>query len=130
MIYDVKEPKHVPDVLKRAASEIIVVDGAMGTLLSRMGLPPGEPPELLNVTAPEMIAEVHIGYVQGGAMALSTNSFGGSRPKLAKWGIGDQVVELNRAAVRIAREAGAQHVLADVGPTGLTMAPHGPRPGR
>lgn len=115
----------MPDVLIRAASEVIVVDGAMGTMLSRMGLPPGEPPELLNVTAPETVAAVHAGFIEAGAMAVSTNSFGGSRPKLAKWGIADQVVELNRVAVRIAREAGAQHVLADVGPTGLTMEPVG-----
>ena len=115
----------MPDVLIRAASEVIVVDGAMGTMLSRMGLPPGEPPELLNVTAPETVADVHAGFIEAGAMAVSTNTFGGSRPKLAKWGIADQVVELNRVAVRIAREAGAQHVLADVGPTGLTMEPVG-----
>ncbi len=116
----------MPDVLKRAASEIIIIDGAMGTMLSRLGLPTGEPPELLNVTAPEMVGQVHVDYILAGALAVSTNTFGGSRPKLAKWGIGDQVVELNRAAVRIAREAGAQHVLGDVGPTGLTMAPLGP----
>jgi 5-methyltetrahydrofolate--homocysteine methyltransferase len=116
----------VPDILYRAKSQVITIDGAMGTMLHRMGLPPGESPELLNVTAPEMIAEVHSLYATAGALAISTNTFGGSRPKLADWGLGDQVVEINRAAVRIAREVGAQHILADVGPTGLVMEPMGP----
>jgi 5-methyltetrahydrofolate--homocysteine methyltransferase len=111
--------------MKRAADEVLVIDGAMGTMLSRMGLPAGEPPELLNVTAPEMIAEVHKNYVLAGAHAISTNSFGGSRPKLDRHGIGDQVGGLNRAAVRIARATGAQHILADVGPTGLVLEPLG-----
>ena len=116
----------MPDILKRAAEQVIVIDGAMGTMLHRMGLPPGEPPDLLSVTAPEMVAEVHRLYVLAGALAISTNTFGASRPKLADWSLGDQVVEINRAAVRVARLAGAQHVLADVGPTGLVMEPMGP----
>jgi 5-methyltetrahydrofolate--homocysteine methyltransferase len=116
----------VPDILRRLGHEVLVVDGAMGTMLQRAGMPAGQCPEELNATNPEMVLDVHHAYVTVGAECISTNSFGGSRPKLEEYGLGDRVDELNRAAVRLARQAGAQHILADVGPTGLVMEPLGP----
>lgn len=116
----------VPDIGLRLGRDVLVVDGAMGTMLQRAGMPSGQCPEELNVTNPEMVLEVHTSYVTVGAECISTNSFGGSRPKLAEYGLGDRVQELNRAAVRLARQAGAQHILAAVGPTGLVMEPLGP----
>jgi 5-methyltetrahydrofolate--homocysteine methyltransferase len=116
----------MPDILMRLGREVLVVDGAMGTMLQRAGIPPEQNNEQLNLTNPEAVAEVHHGYVLAGAHCISTNSFGGTRPKLAEYGLGDQVEELNRAAVRIAKASGAQHVLADVGPTGLVLEPLGP----
>jgi 5-methyltetrahydrofolate--homocysteine methyltransferase len=97
----------------------------MGTMLQRAGMPSGQCPEELNVTNPEMVLEVHHAYITVGAECISTNTFGGSRPKLQEFGLGDRVEELNRAGVRLARQAGAQHILADVGPTGLVMEPLG-----
>jgi 5-methyltetrahydrofolate--homocysteine methyltransferase len=116
----------VPDILRRLGKEVLVVDGAMGTMLQRAGMPSGQCPEELNVTNPEMVLEVHHAYVTVGAECISTNTFGGSRPKLAEFGLGDRVDELNRAGVRLARQAGAQHIIADIGPTGLVMEPLGP----
>jgi 5-methyltetrahydrofolate--homocysteine methyltransferase len=115
----------VPDILRRLGREVLVVDGAMGTMLQRAGMPSGQCPEELNVTNPDMVLDVHRAYVTVGAECISTNSFGGSRPKLAEYGLGDRVDELNRAAVHLARASGAQHILADVGPTGLVMQPLG-----
>lgn len=115
----------MPDILRRLGREVLVVDGAMGTMLQRAGMPSGQCPEELNVTNPEMITDVHRAYVMVGAECVTTNSFGGTRPKLAEYGLGDRVEELNRAAVRLARAADAQHVLADVGPCGLVMQPLG-----
>ena len=109
----------------RLGRDVLVVDGAMGTMLHRAGLPAGECPELLNITAPEMVGDVHHFYQLAGADCVSTNTFGGSRPKLAEYGLGDRVEELNRAAVGIAKRFGGPHVLADVGPTGLVMEPLG-----
>ncbi len=116
----------MPDILNRLGREVLVIDGAMGTMLHREGVPPEQNHEQLNVTNPEMIGQIHSYYVAAGADCVTTNTFGGSRPKLAVYGLGDEVVALNRAAVRIARGAGAQHVLADIGPTGLVLEPLGP----
>src|SRR5512133_466673 len=116
----------MPDILQRLGREVLVVDGAMGTMLQRAGMPSGQCPEELNVTNPEMVLDVHHAYVTVGAECISTNTFGGSRTKLAEYGLQDRVEELNRAGVRLARQAGAQHILADVGPTGLVMEPLGP----
>ncbi|MBI5232410.1 MAG: homocysteine S-methyltransferase family protein, partial [Coriobacteriales bacterium] len=115
----------MPDILMRLGREVLVVEGAMGTMLQRAGLPAGECPEFLNVTAPDMVAGVHKLYRLAGADCCITNTFGGSRPKLDEYGLGDRVEELNRAAVRIASQYGAPHVLADVGPSGKVLEPLG-----
>ncbi len=116
----------MPDIMMRLGRQALVLDGAMGTMLQRAGMSAGECPELLNVTAPEMVGQVLDLYKLAGSDCTITNTFGGSRPKLAEYGLADRVEELNRAAVRIARSHGAPHILADMGPTGLVMQPLGP----
>ncbi len=115
----------MPDIMMRLGRDVLVLEGAMGTMLQRAGLPAGECPELLNVSAPEVVADVHRLYSLAGADCCITNTFGGSRPKLDEYGYGGRVEEFNRAAVRICRQDGARHVLADVGPTGLVLEPMG-----
>lgn len=115
----------MPDVMMRLGSEMLVFEGAMGTMLHRAGLEPGQCPEFLNLVEPEIIQNVHHSYYLVGADCSTSNTFGGSRPKLAEYGLEDQLEEINRAGVRLAREGGAPHVLADIGPTGLVMEPVG-----
>jgi 5-methyltetrahydrofolate--homocysteine methyltransferase len=115
----------MPDIIDRLDRDVIVVDGAMGTMLHRAGMPPEQCPEQLNVTNPEMVRQIHHDYVLAGADVATSNTFGGTRLKLAEYGLGERVAELNRAGVRVARESGAQHVLGDVGPTGLVLEPLG-----
>ncbi len=115
----------MPDIAMRLGGEVLVIDGAFGTMLQRAGIPAEQCPEQLNVTAPEIVGGIHRDYVLAGADCVTTNSFGGTRVKLAEYGLSEQVELLNRAAVKVARSAGAQHVLADVGPTGLVLEPLG-----
>lgn len=116
----------MPDIMRRLGKEMLVFDGAMGTMLQRAGLPVGECPELLNVTAPDMVGQVLRLYQLAGSDCTITNTFGGSAPKLAEYGYAARVEEFNRAAVKVAKRYGAPHVLADIGPTGLVLEPLGP----
>ncbi|MBN1438585.1 MAG: homocysteine S-methyltransferase family protein [Anaerolineales bacterium] len=110
-----------------AGGETLLADGAMGTLLMARGLEPGSPPEAWNTAHPRRIAEVHRAYVDAGSQIILTNTFGGSRIKLAKAGLGERAEEINRAAAVIALEAagGDAFVAGDIGPCGEMMEPLG-----
>ena len=106
----------------------VVIDGGMGTLLQDMGLDDGGAGELWNVERPDAVREAHRGYARAGARILTTNSFGGTRPRLETHGLGPRVHELNEAAARLAREVADETgalVAGGLGPTGELMAPLG-----
>jgi 5-methyltetrahydrofolate--homocysteine methyltransferase len=73
----------MPDIAARLGREVLVVDGAMGTMLQRAGIPPEQPGIQLNLIAPDVVADVHRSYVFVGADCVTSNTFGGTRPKLA-----------------------------------------------
>jgi 5-methyltetrahydrofolate--homocysteine methyltransferase len=101
----------------------------MGTVLQDLGLNDGGAPELWNVEKPEVIDGILESYAAAGARFLTTNTFGGTRPRLELHGLADRVKELNAAGARIARSvADRRHgvfVLGDIGPTGELMEPMG-----
>jgi 5-methyltetrahydrofolate--homocysteine methyltransferase len=106
----------------------VILDGGMGTLLQDRGLTDGGAGELWNVERPEVVRESHEAYARAGARILTTNTFGGTRPRLQMHGLEHRVHELNRAAAAIARSVADAHgalVAGDVGPTGELMAPLG-----
>ena len=103
---------------------IVVFDGAMGTMMQRMGLQAGELPELLNMTHPEMIRDIHRQYVEAGSHVVSTNTFQASEYKLKNCGY--TVEEIIYRAVSLAKESGARFTALDVGPVGQLMEPLGP----
>jgi 5-methyltetrahydrofolate--homocysteine methyltransferase len=105
-----------------------LVDGGMGTLLQDSGLDDGGSGELWNVEHPDRVRAAHEAYARAGARVLTTNTFGGSRPRLAMHGLEDRVHELNRAAAELARSVADEYgalVAGDLGPTGELLAPLG-----
>ena len=109
---------------------VLVADGATGTMLQRAGLPVGTPPVAWNLNNPAAVKTLHRRYIDAGADIVLTNTFGGSRPKLEAEGLGEQVVEINCTAARLARSAAGNHglVFGDIGPTGKLLDPLGPLP--
>ena len=106
--------------------KIILLDGAMGTMLQAAGLPAGQLPELWNITHPETVTEIQRRYVEAGSRVLYTNTFGANRFKAS--GCGRSVSELVSAGVRCARAAGEGFdvkVALDIGPIGQLLEPLG-----
>ena len=124
--YDPLEGLIVKDEhLRRAllGEDFLLMDGGMGTLLQARGLTDdGVLPEELNLSHPDDIIELQRGYVEAGAEAITTNTFGASSYKM-----GDRagVAEVYAAAADCARAAGAHYVAGDIGPTGALLEPLG-----
>ncbi|KKO52176.1 bifunctional homocysteine S-methyltransferase/methylenetetrahydrofolate reductase [Paenibacillus sp. DMB20] len=94
-----------PDLRQAWENRVLIGDGAMGTFLYQKGFPVGISYEELNLTSPEVIGDVHRQYMESGAQVLESNTFSANYDKLSKYGLESKVEEINRAGVRIAREA-------------------------
>jgi methionine synthase / methylenetetrahydrofolate reductase(NADPH) len=110
------------------SDSIYLFDGAMGTRLYDKGVYINRSYDELNLTAPDLVREVHEEYVRAGADILETNSFGATRHKLQAYGLEEKVREINTAAARIAKEAAGEKALVAgaIGPLGLRIEPYGP----
>ncbi len=117
----------MPELLALARQRVVLLDGAMGTELMRRGLPHGACLELWNVDRPDAVSAVHRDYFAAGSDAVTTNSFGGTRIKLAAYGQEARTAELNRAAAAVAVEArpAGRFVLGSMGPVGKFLKPQG-----
>jgi 5-methyltetrahydrofolate--homocysteine methyltransferase len=107
---------------------LLIADGATGTMLQSLGLPAGVAPELWNVERPEAVRTLYRSYLDAGSGVILTNTFGGSRLKLERVGsLGERCAELNQAAACLAKEAAGEraYVAGDIGPTGELMEPYG-----
>ncbi len=107
--------------------EVLVSDGAMGTMLLQHGLPPGRCPELMNLERPEVVEDIARSYADAGADIVHTNTFGGSPLKLADYGLEEKCGELNRTAVAATRQGVGERVYisASFGPSGRILQPYG-----
>lgn len=105
----------------------LVADGATGTQLQALGLPPGTGGEFWNLEWPERVRELHRRYRAAGAQLLTTNTFGGTAIALARHGAAERTVEINVAGARLAAESteGEAWVLGDMGPCGGLLEPWG-----
>ncbi len=109
-----------------ADNKIHYLDGAMGTMLQKRGLQPGRCPEVLNLTEPETVTEIHRAYVEAGSQIIYTNTFGGNRYKVRDSGY--SVEALIAAGVRCAKRAAAgtaARVALSIGPIGQLLEPYG-----
>ena len=109
--------------------KILILDGAMGTVLQSRGLKPGGVPELLNLEQPELLRAVYRDYIAAGSDVIYTNTFGANAHKLAR--TGKSVGEVVSAAVRLAKDAAAGtdvRVALDIGPLGELLEPMGTLP--
>ncbi len=110
-----------------AAGDVLVGDGAMGTMLFERGLPPGEPPETVALARPAVLEEIARLYLEAGADLLETDTFGGSPLKLALHGLEAETEAVNREAVRAVRRVaeGRAYVVGSCGPSGRLLEPYG-----
>jgi len=130
-------PGPVPPAVQRARWDATVrtgvptlADGAMGTMLFASGLQFGDPPEVWNLTQPDVVRRIHRGYLEAGSRIVLTNTFGGNRLRLSLHGNEERVSEFNQMAAVLLRAevdaAGGKALVAgDIGPSGSLMAPLG-----
>lgn len=130
-------------LLRRLRGGGVLFDGGIGTMFIARGLPMGRPPEEWNLTREKIVRAVHLAYLRAGAMVVTTNTFGATPSRMASYGLGDRLDEINRAGLRLARESvtayrdesraadepagqsAARFVAMSVGPTGKMFPPVG-----
>ena len=107
---------------------ILVVDGAMGTMLYAKGVYINRCYDELNLSNPDLVREIHSEYIRAGADIIETNTFGATAHKLQQYGLDSSLHEINAIAARIAREAAGDrvYVAGAIGPLGLRIEPYGP----
>ncbi|MFY2156641.1 methionine synthase [Cytobacillus firmus] len=129
---------HKPSLQEQIKKKILIMDGAMGTMLQRADLTAddfgGEEyegcNENLNITAPSVIEHIHLEYLKAGADIIETNTFGATSIVLADYDLEEKAYELNKIAVEIAREAAdristpewPRYVAGAMGPTTKTLS--------
>lgn len=113
-------------LLKKIREGIVIGDGAMGTMIQSRHQGDANPPEVVLLEKPELIFKIHQEYVRAGSDLVETNTLGANYLKLKTAGLEDQVKEINKRAVEVARQANKDGFVAgSVGPTGKLMEPHG-----
>jgi homocysteine S-methyltransferase len=113
-----KKEKTMHNILERMSERPLVFDGAMGTMIYERGVFINTCYDELCLTKSKLVCGIHRDYIEAGAEAIETNTFGANRLKLAPYGLAAKVREINEAAVRCAREAAGDevYVVGSVGP--------------
>ncbi|HEY3311079.1 MAG TPA: bifunctional homocysteine S-methyltransferase/methylenetetrahydrofolate reductase [Anaerolineales bacterium] len=119
-----------PDFLQLTTRSTILADGAMGTMLNARGVSFEKCFDELNLTNPDVVAEIHREYIEAGAEIILTNTFSANRFKLEKFGLQNKLAAINTAGVELARRVAAEFerevfIAGDIGPLGVRLAPFG-----
>jgi len=118
-------------IMKRFEEGRLLFDGGLGSQLIARGLKTGRPPDEWNLSRPDVVKDVHRAYIDAGAEVITTNTFGSTPSRLATHDLAGHALELNRAGVRLAREAidesgaSGRFVGFCVGPGGEMLPPVG-----
>ncbi len=100
---------------------LVLLDGAMGSLIYEKGVFIDKCYDELNLSRPDLITSIHEEYVRAGARVIETNTYGANRFKLKSHNLLDQMEEINRTGVALARDAAGEevYVAGSMGPSGL-----------
>ncbi len=115
----------MPDIRTELSQRILILDGAMGTMLQRRGLQGNS--ESFNLTDPDVIGEIHNEYIKAGADIITTNSFSANRISQSEYNLSDKAGQMAEAAARTARKAADEAsrkvwVAGSVGPTSKSLS--------
>jgi len=112
---------------KQLSERALVADGAMGTMLYSRGVFINRCFDELNLSAPDLVRQVHSEYVDAGAEIVETNTYGANRVRLAGFGLSEKTAAINQAGVALARRAArGGFVAGSIGPLGIHIEPLGP----
>jgi methionine synthase I (cobalamin-dependent)/5,10-methylenetetrahydrofolate reductase len=109
-----------PPLLDALRQRVVLSDGAMGTMLYSSGIYINQSFDALNLSRPNLVAEIHQQYLDAGSEVLTTNTFGANRLKLQPHGLGHRVGDVVAAGVKIARDVAGDRawVVGSLGPLG------------
>lgn len=113
------------DIQTELSKRILILDGAMGTMLQRKGLQGNS--ESFNLTNPETIGEIHNEYIEAGADIITANSFSANSISQSEYNLSEKAGQMAEAAARIARKAAGEAprkvwVAGSVGPTSKSLS--------
>ena len=113
--------------LQTLHSRVVLFDGPMGTEIYNRGIFFNRCYDEINLSKPEMVADIHRSYLDAGAEVITTNSFGANRIRLTQFGLESHTEEINRRAVEIAKTVAKDQawVAGSIGPIGVALAPIG-----
>lgn len=113
------------DIIKK---KVVLFDGGIGTELYRRGIYINRCFEETNITAPELVKQIHRDYINSGAEVIETNTFGANRFKLKKFNLQDKLNDIVYSGVKIAKEVAGESafVAGSIGPLGVQIEPLGP----
>ncbi|HTJ84454.1 MAG TPA: homocysteine S-methyltransferase family protein, partial [Polyangiaceae bacterium] len=119
------QPPNLLPFREAIQKQLLVSDGAMGSLLYERGVFVSQNFEQLNVTRPDVVKKIHADYLEAGAQIIQTNTFGANRFRLERHGLVGEVKRFNIEGAKIARDVVGKraYVAGSIGPTGLVPGP-------